>query len=99
MKIWFNSKSIPNILSFSSVAEKHRIIIDTAKEKDILVEVEKGKWIRFTKNKLGLYVFDVKRGFSTHSNNDTSNKLSPYILLYTVFNNQNSFTRKERQLA
>ena len=87
MKIWFNSKIIVNILSFSSVAEKHRIVIDIAKEKDILVEIEEGKWMRFAKNKLGLCVFDIKRRFSTHSNNDTSNKLSPYTLLHTVFNN------------
>ena len=40
MKIWFNLKLIANILSFSSVAEKHRIVIDTAKEKDILAEIK-----------------------------------------------------------
>ena len=96
MKVLLNSNSIANILSFLNIAKKHRIIIDIAKEKDILVEIERDKWIRFTKNKLGLYVLNMKRGYSTYSNNDTSNKLSPYTLLYTVHNNQNSFTRKER---
>ena len=43
LQLWFNSDLITNILSFSSVAEIHRIIIDTAKDKDILVEIEDGK--------------------------------------------------------
>ena len=40
LRVWYNSKSIANILSFSSVADKHSIVIDTAKEKDILAEIE-----------------------------------------------------------
>ena len=99
MKVWFNSNSIVNVLSFSSVAEKHRIVINTAKEKDILVEIEGGKWMRFIKNKLGLHDFNAKRGYSIYSNNDTSNMLSPYKLLHTVSNNEILLTRKERQLA
>ena len=40
-----------------------------------------------------------KKGYSTYSNNNTSNTLSSYTLLYAFSNNANSFTRKERQFA
>ena len=43
LQVLFNLDSIPNILSFSSVAKKHRIVIDMAKDKDILIEIDNGK--------------------------------------------------------
>ena len=55
--------------------------------------------MRFAKNKLGLHVFNAKRAYSTYSNNDTTNKLSPYTPLQKVSNNANLLTRKERQLV
>ena len=86
-------------MSFSSVADKHRIVIDTVKEKDILTEIEDRNWMKFVKNKLGLHVYDVRKEFSTYSNNDTKNTLTSYSLLQTVSHNADLFTRKEKQLA
>ena len=81
LQVWFNSDSIANILSFSSIAEKYRIVIDIAKDKDILIEIEDGKWIKFAKNKLGLYMHNVRKEFSTYSNNNIKNTLISYSLL------------------
>ena len=78
LQLWFNLDSIANILSFSSVAEKHRIIIDTAKDKDVLAEIKDRKQIKFAKNKLDLHVYNVSKELSTYNNNDTKNTLTPY---------------------
>ena len=92
LRVWHSTKSIANILSFSSVASKHRIVIDMAKEKDIRVEIGDRKWVNFEKNNLGLYVHDMRRGFSTYSDNDTKYTLTPYSFLQTVSNNAEFFT-------
>ena len=72
---------IANILSFSSIADKYRIVIDMAKEKDILTEIEDRKWVNFEKNNLGLYAHDMRKGFSAYSDNNTKYTLTPYSLL------------------
>ena len=55
--------------------------------------------MKFVKNKLGLYVYDVRKGFSTYNNNNTKNTVTPYSLLQTVSHNAELFTHKERQLV
>ena len=62
IKVWVNKLPILNILSLSEVAKTYRIIIDTAREKYILVKVGEDKWMRFDKNALGLYVHDIRDG-------------------------------------
>ena len=98
-QVWYNSKSITNILSFSSIADKYRIVIDTVKEKNILVEIEDDKWMKFTKNNLALHIYNMRKGFSTYNNNDTKNTLTPYSLLQTISHNAELFTHKEKQLV
>ena len=63
------------------------------------MEIENENWMKFTKNKLGLYVCDMRKGFSTYNNNDTKNTLTPYSLLQTISHNAELFTHKEKQLV
>ena len=94
LQVWFNSDLITSILSFSSVAKKYRIVINTVKNEDILLEIEEGKWMRFVKNKLGVYVHNTRKGFSTYKSNNTNSTLSPYSFIHTVSENAEPFRRE-----
>ena len=66
------------------------------KDKDILVQIEDGKWIKFVKIKLGLYIYDMIKGFSTYNNNNTQITLPPYSLLHTFSKNAELIINKVR---
>ena len=60
LKVWFNPDSTSNILSFSSVAKDHMVHVDAAKCDETLVEIEDGKWMKFSQNELRRHVHDAK---------------------------------------
>ena len=99
LRAWFNIESIANILSFLEVAKNHRVRMDAAKDEDILVEIKKDKWMRFTHNDLGLHVHDAKIGLNDFNVNDSNEKLSTYSFLQTVAENSDQHTAEERRLA
>ena len=47
LSVWYNRSSIANIISFSYIAESHRVMMDTLKDKAIYAKMSEGKWIRF----------------------------------------------------
>ena len=56
-KVWFNPRSMINILSFADVRKRFRITIDTEEESTFLVHTGKGRPLRFNKVASGLYPF------------------------------------------
>jgi len=99
LSVWFNSSSIANIIGLSHIAETHRVIMDTSEDKAIYVEMSEGKWMRFEQEKMGLFVFDVRKGLVDFrvKNNSFSYKL--YSLLQTVTEMKSHFSTEEINLA
>jgi len=45
--VWFNPHSQLNILSFTEVAQKFRVTMDTAEDSAIVVHIDKNKVLKF----------------------------------------------------
>ena len=58
--VWFNPRSMINILLFADVRKRFRVTIDTEKESCFLVHTGKSKPLRFNEVGSGLYIFDKK---------------------------------------
>ena len=69
-QVWFNPKSLLNILSLSNIRAKFRITIDTAVASCIMVHIGDGKILRFEEVNSGLYLL--------HNNKDTKTKVSAH---------------------
>jgi len=90
-EVWYNEDSRLNILSFSDVASKYRITIDTAKENSILVHINKEKVLKFRQVENGLFMLVNFKLNLTHSNYSIDN----YSFLTLVSENKKSFTKRE----
>lgn len=91
-KVWFNPKSMVNILSWADVRKKFRITADTAKEATIFVHMEDGKKLKFEEIGSGLYLLK-------NMNNDILKPVSGYSFLTLVKTNKSIFTTRELERA
>jgi len=87
--VFFNPKSMANILSLVEVPSVFRVTMDTAEESAMTVHIGDGVSLKFTKCGFGLYYFDTSK-----SSNST---IMAYSFLSTVRSNKEYFTKKEIQ--
>ena len=66
--VWFNPKSMINILAGSDARKRFRITVDTVKENAISVHIREGKVIKFAEVESGLYLLQ-------NQSNDTKKQL------------------------
>ena len=85
-KVWFNPKSMLNILSFAEVRKKFRVAMDTSTDPSFIVHLKYGKVIKFVEIKSGLYLLDT-------SSYDAIKKVSGYSFLSLVKGNKANFSR------
>jgi len=85
-KVWFNPKSMLNILSFAEVRKKFRVTMDTSTDPSFNVHLNDGKIIKFVEIKSGLYLLDT-------SSYDAIKKVSGYSFLSLVKGNKANFSR------
>ena len=91
-RVWYNPRSMLNILSFRDVRKRFRVTVDTSVENAICVHVEGGKVLKFVEVETGLYLLSSKK--------TTSNKkVSAYSFLTLVRANKNDFTSRQVKRA
>ena len=91
--VWYNPKSLANILALCDVAQHLRITMDTSTELAIHVHLPTGHLIRFTQLDCGLYAYQP------HQPNTTKVRVNAYSCLQSVSTHRAQFTRRELQGA
>ena len=99
-KVWYNSDSMANILSFANVRKKCKISFETGPDDPsptIVVHRSTGKPMLFKEHALGLYVHDTTEKSSKSSLN--LNSSYDYSFLTTIKQLESTFTKFELQKA
>ena len=93
--VWYNPKSLANILSLSEVCKHCRVTMDTSMEAAITVHRKKGTTMKFLEFDSGLYYYD------TASNTSNHNKitLNDYCSVENVAENRTMFTSRQVKAA
>jgi hypothetical protein len=86
--VYYNPRSLANILSLAQVSEMFRVTMDTNEAHTMMVHVSPNLILRFQQCGSGLYYYD------TAANESNSNVIS-YSFLSTVRNNKDYFNRQE----
>ena len=81
--VWYNPKSIANILSLSEVRRVCRVTLDTSKESALCVHRIDGSLMKFIEHQSGLFVYA------------TADPAPAYTLLETVAANKKLFTPRQ----
>ena len=92
--VWYNPRSLANILSLAEVRKNNRVTMDTAEEAAMIVHRQDGSEMKFIEFKTGLYYYDGKVPETDNSgnNNDT---ISSYSFVQTVANNKKLYHKRE----
>ena len=85
--VWYNPKSLANILSMAAVRKKFRITMDTDDDAALLVHLPTGAKLRFAEGPSGLYYCNV--------NNKSALFTTEHCFLSTVEQNKSNFRRRE----
>jgi len=86
--VWYNPKSLANILSMAAVRKKFRITMDTDDDDAaLLVHLPTGAKLRFAEGPSGLYYCNV--------NNKSALFSTEHCFLSTVEQNKSNFRRRE----
>jgi hypothetical protein len=88
--VFYNPKSMANILALKDVADRFKITMDRTKERAMLVHVSNDIIIRFSQCGNGLYYLDTSAIRKT-----TSNNVTDYSFLSTVKENKAYFHKRE----
>jgi hypothetical protein len=90
--VWFNTKSLANILPMAEVRKVCRITMDTSVEALMDVRRRDGSIMKFREYKSGLYYYDTGQPTApdNHSSSPTNN-----LFLNTVAANKATYTRRE----
>ena len=87
--VWYNEKSLANILSLADVRRKCRVTMDTSKEAAMIVHRSDGTQMKFKEFSSGLYFHDPTVVCKPKS------PVSNYCLVQTVNKNRKMFHRRE----
>lgn len=90
--VWFNPKSLANILSFAHVRSKYRITCDTEIDASMTVHASNGP-IVFKEFQKGLYYYDTSSTSNPH--NDKSSLAYSFFLDATVEEREQQFTKRQ----
>jgi hypothetical protein len=85
-EVWYNHKSIANILSLADVRKVCRVTMDTANEPALHVHRLDGSVMTFTEHPSGLYVY---------KGNPTNASVAGYTMISTVARQKELFSRRE----
>jgi len=84
--IWYNPKSLANILSLAEVQHRYRVTMDSALEASICVHWSDGTIVKFFKYASGLYYHDTAPSIKP-----SSESVSRYCFIVIVARNKNYF--------
>ena len=92
--VWYNPESKLNILAWTDVRKRFRIMSDTSVSNSIFVHLEDGRQMEFKEIQSGLYMW--RPNSKVNLNNV---KVSRYSFLNLVSTNKNMFTNEEIKRA
>ena len=95
--VWYNPRSLANILSMALVSDLFRVSFDSAKEQAIFVWRSDGTYIKFIRSPRGLYYHDVRWGNKQPA--APPPKIYATTLIQTVAENSTYFTPADIQKA
>ena len=87
-EVWYNPKSLANILSLAHVRKTCRVTMDTAIENCLIIHRQDGTEMKFREYKTGLYYFDA-------SANKSKAPITDYCFVQTVSDLKKLFSRRE----
>ena len=90
--VWYNPKSIANILSLAAVRKVCRITMDTAVEAAMIVHKRDGLTMKFKEFSSGLYYYDAAVG---SNDNMVNPPVNGYSFVNTVASNKQRFHHRE----
>ena len=82
--VYYNPRSLANILSLSQIDSKYRVTYNSSEAKAFIVHNTRGGKKKFNRSKGGLHYYDTSINRSTN-----------YIMMQTVEENKIQFTKKE----
>jgi hypothetical protein len=91
-EVWFNEKSIANILSLAEVRKVCRVTMDTSAEPALHVHRLDGSVMKFVEHPSGLYVYKT-------SNSTSNDRVTGYTMVTTVAAQKRLFSRREVKAA
>jgi hypothetical protein len=91
-EVWYDPKSLANILSLALVTEKYRVTLDSESENAFIVHVSAGHEIKFVRGPCDLYYFDA-------NNIDLSKLKLAFSFLNTVDENKKLYKKREVRKA
>jgi hypothetical protein len=96
-QVWFNEKSMANILTLADVVKYARVTMDSAARKSMFVHRHDGVIMEFKKYKSGLYYFDLAEECEESNTISKYNYdyLPSFSLLHTVDGNKSKYTKRE----
>ena len=104
--VWFNPKSIANILSLAEVCDICKVTMNSEIEQALVVHKSDGNTMKFRRFKTGLYFFDaaddIQKALASDKSapgHPSSTAVSPYSLLQTVEDNKSKFSAREVEAA
>ena len=90
--VWYNPRSLANILSLALVTEQYRVTLDTGVDNAFVVHVSEKHTIRFKRDKSGLYFFDTTKI-------DLANLMEAFSFLNTVTDNKDMYGKRDIRKA
>ena len=93
-EVWYNERSLANILSLAQVQDKCRVTMDTKAESAFLVHRSNRTNMKFVKHVTGLYYHNPTVECDT---NNIKPAVSNYCLVQTVEKNKQMFHQQEIQ--
>jgi len=93
--VWFNPKSMLNILSLAEVQQRYRTTMDSADSNSIVVHTNKKKSLKFSAVGTGLYL--LQNGVNSNRTKTINDVVTHYM--NQISNNKNNFTNRQIQGA
>jgi Zinc knuckle len=87
-QVWYNTKSLANILSLAEVRKICRVTMDTSKAAEIVVYKHNGEKIKFVESGNGLYYYDTDMP-------KARNTSSEYSFVSSVVENKTKYTNRQ----
>ena len=94
INVWYNPKSIANILSLALIVDSYRVTFDSARERAFLLWWDNSSYIRFSESNL-LFAYHTKKDSLCCVNDDVLN----HTLVQTVHQNERMYRRREIESA
>jgi hypothetical protein len=87
-QVWYNEKSLANILSLAEVRKICRVTMDTSEAAELVVYKHNGDKLRFIESGNGLYYYDTAQSKARNTSSD-------YSFVSSVVENKTKYTNRQ----